>query len=440
MKRIKSLYLLVLIGAPMAWAGPGASGGGNAVVCFDDPGIPAAIRNPNSGRSGQILDDEVKNHITSVEAFDLYEARMVRGLTSASEPKLIPIEANDTPRDYAEKLAKRFELYIPSLSDTIRSGTRALTDANILQRPSGLTRINDEADVGYIDSENCVVATMAAQYETGDTTFLQIDSRLYNHKLHTQISRAVLFLHEAIYFSARNGFVKQTDSRNTRTLVGAIIKQDPIDSAWLVDLYKKLNMPYNTRWVAYIANWFEDQSYDMKKSVEAQVASLASTKENLALIERFNRWVSKYSPRIGDLFNDDRDFAEKVDSRIPVIFFVQDYERKDLLCSKTWTKEGCLAEYQALLSLSDVWKKRVSDIEQQAVSSYFNTRTFPQIETLMQYDHSTRTDFEMLLSPFGNQLIFENNFDGKEVISSKSFEKAISDFAAKLEGVHFEIR
>lgn len=126
------------------------------------------------------------------------------------------------------------------------NGNNVLTDANIIMRgKGGLERIQDENDVGYIDSENCVLVTMAAQYDEKNETFLQIDERLFHHPAHSKLSQAILVLHEFVYYSARK--VGHDNSRATRALVASIINNDPIDYKTLRDLYRKLKMPEHYR-------------------------------------------------------------------------------------------------------------------------------------------------------------------------------------------------
>jgi hypothetical protein len=70
-----------------------------------------------------------------------------------------------------------------------------------------------------------VLATMAIQQNTGDFWLLHIDNRLFSHPKHSELSRAVLLLHEITYAVARDR--GQTESASTRIVVGEMISNAP---------------------------------------------------------------------------------------------------------------------------------------------------------------------------------------------------------------------
>ncbi|MGE3261540.1 MAG: hypothetical protein AB7K68_07160 [Bacteriovoracia bacterium] len=292
------LFALALsLGASTTFAAEGGSesgGGENSVVCFADPTIPAAIRNPQSPRFGQILDAETTGGIiTSVEAYDLYEARMPRGLDRMA-PSIIGIGANEGVRAYSEKIAQRFAPFIPAAANLIRNGSAVFSDDKIIMRPAGLKRVHDENDVGYIDASRCVVATMATQYRTGSEDQLQIDSRLFNHPSHSRLSGAVLFLHELVYHTARLE-QEQRDSRATRALVSSLINSTPIDSVAFLERMKKLGFSYGDG----DANTFARMTADLTSNEEANFKKYiedAAKENNLAFVKRYNQWQTKYGP------------------------------------------------------------------------------------------------------------------------------------------------
>ncbi|MGZ3697266.1 MAG: hypothetical protein ACXWP5_04165, partial [Bdellovibrionota bacterium] len=88
-----SLALIVLPVAALASEGSssGTRGGGNAVVCFDSPQVPAEIR---SG-TGELTDAALA-HVTSVETYDLLEAKLPRGF-QANAPEIIPLLEGEAP-------------------------------------------------------------------------------------------------------------------------------------------------------------------------------------------------------------------------------------------------------------------------------------------------------------------------------------------------------
>ena len=289
LNRNKIIIALAMIMSASAFAGTEGGGGENSVVCFKDGKIPAAIRDPQSPRFGQILDSEIKNDVISIEAYDLYEARMPRGL-KREFPTIISIPDHVEIRAYAEYIAQRFAPYVPSVTKIIQSGSDMLTDSRIIMRPTGLNRIHDENDVGYIDASRCVVATMAAQYNAGDETRVQLDGRLYGSPLHSRLSQAVTFLHESIYYSARN-FAQHTDSRATRTLVSTLIGGASISSLELVNLLKRLHMPFSENmdnyFSALVRDVFEHASTD---ALSAEMR----TQEVDHLAELYNAWIRRY--------------------------------------------------------------------------------------------------------------------------------------------------
>jgi hypothetical protein len=66
---------------------------------------------------------------------------------------------------------------------------------------------------------------MAIQQNTGDFWLLHIDNRLFSHPKHSELSRAVLLLHEITYAVARDR--GQTESASTRIVIGEMISNAP---------------------------------------------------------------------------------------------------------------------------------------------------------------------------------------------------------------------
>ena len=307
----KALFLSTLL-VPMALSlssrvfadadssGGEAGGGENAVVCFDDTAIPAAIRDHGSVRFGEILDDEIKTHVTSIEAYDLFEARMPRGI-SGIVPQILDIETGESVRDYSERIAKRYENYIPDLARTIRYGSSAFPEDKIILRPAGLDRVHDEHDVGYIDSLHCVVATMARQYHSGAQIFLQIDRRLFQSPKHSILSQAVLFLHESVYYAAR-ALSNHENSRATRALVGVMINRAAQGSLKLGKFYVDLHMPdfYSRYQGSYILSSLAvlaaEVQPDIEKSASAAARKASTGKLNVQLVEEFNQLEALLHP------------------------------------------------------------------------------------------------------------------------------------------------
>jgi hypothetical protein len=219
-----------------------SAGGGNAVVCFDDRGIPAQVIAEES-----IISDRFIRHITSVEILDLFHAREARDFDTRETSGIVTVRPGETPSQYAKRIVKRTNSYIPVLEKMIDfSKTQFLTRRSI----SGLKRI-DDADEDEAMPENCVLSTMAAQtgrtdakYISGvfldgtrgteglkeaektlDSPTLVIDERLYNHPKHSIQSRGALILHEYLYLLIRQ-YGNQRDSRIVREIVSYLVSKN----------------------------------------------------------------------------------------------------------------------------------------------------------------------------------------------------------------------
>ena len=240
---LAAVLIPAIVTSATSYAAGGANGGGgNAVVCFNDPSVPLEIRDPKNPDRGRILDRQL-NSIVSIEAYDLFEAKMPRGLNS-TPADLVQMPDGLGIRDFSELISKRFDQYVPGVAKVIRQGADHFPDEQIVLRANSLFRIFDENDVGDIDTKNCVIATMAAQYKSGNNYFLYIDSRLFNHPRHSAYSKAVLFLHEALYSTVRYESEKwpgQPNSRKTRNLIRSLITKRPaLRANEIADLMRNL--------------------------------------------------------------------------------------------------------------------------------------------------------------------------------------------------------
>ena len=227
MNFIFSVLAFMTVSISSAFAGPGSSdgnGGGNVVICFTDPAIPVAIRDRNSPYYGDLLDQYLEgDKVSSIEVFDLYEARLPRGI-NARRPEIGEIRPDESAKEYIDRVAKRFDDSVPRISQIIRDGMKEFTDDNILLEPHGLQKIDDMASVGLIDTKHCVLATAAQQYKAESALYLHIDQRIFSHPKMSEMNRAVLLLHEVFYRLYRKQGA--SDSRTTRKLLGAVITQN----------------------------------------------------------------------------------------------------------------------------------------------------------------------------------------------------------------------
>ncbi|MGZ3692750.1 MAG: hypothetical protein ACXWQO_00650 [Bdellovibrionota bacterium] len=402
------LALSICVGANSAFAAEGGSEGGggeNSVVCFSDPAIPAAIRDQNSPRFGQILDAELAA-VSSAEAYDLYEARMPRGLEQTSSA-IVVNDQGAKVRAYAEKIAARFAPYLPSVTRLIQSGANKLPDNRILVRPAGLNRIHDENDVGYIDSVHCVVATMAAQYKAGDETLLQMDGRLFGHPLNSRLSQSVLFLHESIYYAART-YAEHKDSRATRTLVGTLINGAPTDTLTLARLMKSLKMPGSDQLDNYLSEMARDFFRTELKSVNAKLVREGNIRNNRQMA-RFEKWEKIYFPKEyggengfsywgkkTDFFKtEDGNYFTKIDKLLEGYLPSEFFSAKSLdssLRSNCSNNSVCIQTMKNMLQDYAQNKKELLQLALSLVNQSAAEKLFPAIDQLPQFDAATKAE------------------------------------------------
>lgn len=365
--------------------GTEGGGGENAVVCFKDGSVPTLIRDSSSPRFGQILDSEIQNQLTSVESYDLYEARIPRGL-GARVPSIVALRQGESAREYAERIARRFDAYIPVVGKIIRSGTSMLPDARILMRPSGLNRIHDENDVGYIEASRCVVATMAAQYKAGENTQLQLDARLFSHALHSPLSQAVLFLHEAIYYSART-YAQHEDSRATRTLVSALINEDTT-SAEIMHLLKEMKMPFSDP----PQNYFSELAGKIiAGSVQSKLQRLQMEiweAETLRIEKRFDLWANKYSIPYSE-YGGKAWVGNKLESYLENSDWRKiNTDAVEASCKKAG--KSCQSEFFSLYADAVAMADKMKGVAVRYLLQVAAEKIFPEIDTAPQFDEATK--------------------------------------------------
>ena len=397
LKRNQIIIALALTISVSAFAGTEGGGGENSVVCFKDGKIPAAIRDPQSPRFGQLLDSELKEDVVSVEAYDLYEALMPRGL-DRQQSVVININPKESVREYTERIAQRFAPYIPSITTIIQTGSDRLIDQRIIMRPTGLNRIHDENDVGSIDSSRCIVVTMAAQYKAGDETFLQLDGRLYGNAHHSRLSQGIMFLHESIYYTARN-LGQETDSRTTRALVSALIDGSPITSLQLVNLLARLRMPFSKNLDNYL-------SIMAAKLIEANDGKAylkdIYQADNDRLVKKYNAWAAETHVEWVNFGIIDRPSSSRVqngdkierdrDGHFP------DFESRTGLSSNCENGNRCLPGAKALSKDYKAMPQRLAGLMKAYWEGVLKEKVFPAIDKATQFDLVTREKAKKMLS------------------------------------------
>jgi len=222
------IFILVLFsaaakagdGLAVARTGGDHSGGGNLRVCFDSNAAAEAVLSGN----GEIPDESFA-HIQSIEALDLYDAQRPRGFDQVEIP-LVEMQEGEKFIHYVDRILARVEQNLPRLSERLKTHRDQLKKSeNIKFYDTSLKRVHDEATVSRVEEGNCVLATAAVQEKKGNLWLLSLDRRLFFHNRHSEMSRAVLILHEIVYALARE--LGQKDSSNTRILVGHLIANDP---------------------------------------------------------------------------------------------------------------------------------------------------------------------------------------------------------------------
>jgi hypothetical protein len=228
--------------------GDWSSGGGNSVVCFKKEFAKKAIEAINSTHEKHIPNFVFDNDwIESVEMYDLFEARLPRGIDSKI-PEIIDIADDETLESYIINRKARFDNLSEGIQNAFEEGMELIPSSRIRFYNGGLIQQNDTDDFGIVDVERCVVQTMAAQRNWGNHFELYIDSRLFNHKGHSRLSKAVLLIHEYIYAYSRWQLSHEFSSR-TRKLVELIITYDK-DSLRVSDVLKSVyDLGYSLRFM-----------------------------------------------------------------------------------------------------------------------------------------------------------------------------------------------
>lgn len=214
-----AIALCSALAAPaFAAEGAGSSGGGGSIVCFQRPETLAKVR----AQGGELRDEDI-SQISEIEAYDLFQARLPRGMDS-SATAIFPMQPGERNEAYVERLARRFDSTVPAISDLIRAGEKAMREGQTVRAPNGVAQLNDAAAVIGIDKSRCALVTTAHQYSDGHHLTVAFDDRLMKHPRNSPLSRAILVLHEAIYSIGR--MRGHTTSRPTRDLISTIARQD----------------------------------------------------------------------------------------------------------------------------------------------------------------------------------------------------------------------
>ncbi len=195
-----------------------SSGGGNAVVCFMDHLIEQSseLREFLKKKHAPIPDKFI-NSISSIEMFDLYSAKLPRGIEGES-PEIMNIKKDERITDYVFRVAKRFDNNVFTIVEMIYYGTELIEYPNIRFHNTAIIQKEDANSIGILDESRCMFTTMAIQRSQNEYSELHIDARLFNYISHSRQSKATLLIHEYIYAYARTKMSAQ-DSYSTRIVV-----------------------------------------------------------------------------------------------------------------------------------------------------------------------------------------------------------------------------
>lgn len=205
-KLLPMMNVFLMLSVLPAWAGGGAGdgGGGNAVVCRDSQG-----------------------KITKAELLDLYEGavRYNYDLTQDSDPLHVINRALDrSPNLYARFQLSEMIQHVLNNHEFLRAGVA----------------LNPSADlgkgIGVPVPEGCRLEGVGYYEEDGK---LKISRSVYQALSPTD--RAAFFLHEAAYALARKS-KNQSDSKDSRKYVAAVLSQNVSDGAVRDQLAKIMNI------------------------------------------------------------------------------------------------------------------------------------------------------------------------------------------------------
>ncbi len=211
--------MVFLLAAPVfGHAGNESSGGGNAIVCFNSKEIPVEVR----ANKGKVQDSHIEK-ITSIEMLDLWELKKLGDIDSDLTHPWIDIKENENPTAFALRVISRVQKVFPTLYDGLLVSRQKLSLDQAIRAEHGLGPIDDHDMKALIDHENCVVATVLRADDMGQAAELHFDPRLFNHALHSPLSKGIGVLHEIIYKFGRS-FNHKT-SLNSRRLLRSFMLQ-----------------------------------------------------------------------------------------------------------------------------------------------------------------------------------------------------------------------
>ncbi len=327
---MKLLTFLLLL-ANLALAGQGGGNGGNALVCFDDPAIPAEIletalvTEEDMNQDGEVIRTRKKEdidkrripnkylkNITSIEMLDLIEAknRQYQIGNSAGYDELILPTDNEKPYDYVIRIAKRFEKTLPRLSEYIMRSLKS-TNGNIYNwglnnQSEGIVQVFDFGRKFYnFNTQNCLISTVLVNSIYSGITVINVDERLFHHPQHSNQSRGVGLLHEILYVWLKRNMEHENSSLTSLLLAELISSQTS-----RMSLIKALNaynaIPTNNN-VYYELSFIEEELipgiYSQTDELNKQVEKICEPLPKETWIQNTQASYNRYDFCYLDSFN-----------------------------------------------------------------------------------------------------------------------------------------
>lgn len=245
------IFPLVALSFSSAFAASdaGTRGGGNALICFNDPAIPAGIRKDN----GDIKDAHIPS-INSIQMLDLYEMSLQQGMEDVEPVQFMPILKGEGIAAFAERMLSRIADFTPVIATHAIKIMHAMPPNKSFAHPYGIENVKDFDLMGKINSRLCVVGTILYHVKNGGTTEIHYDQRLWNHPSFDAYNKYVAYLHEVIYSSMRES-LNSKDSDDARKLVGMLLKKNFDQDSFIRFVLDKYSYQYSGSYESYLNSY-----------------------------------------------------------------------------------------------------------------------------------------------------------------------------------------
>lgn len=164
--------------------------------------------------AGIINNDQIK----SIESLDLAVAKQPRAGQRDEAPQLIEETKSESPGKYTTRIAQRAGQIVPATQNLIESGLAQISVPASSVTSGGIPVVADPYTLSDVLSPECLIFPIAA----GST----LDSALFMHPKHSDLSRAVVLLHQSLAIQA-NANTANCRPEQIRELVSRLITQTP---------------------------------------------------------------------------------------------------------------------------------------------------------------------------------------------------------------------